>query len=259
MGRHKRATVGVKAERHAKQVAARLGKALRDGRLAVRLTQSQAATRAGIAQSTWSRLENDADPCFTLATWDRAAFAVGASIEAYLRGASAADLPRDSIHLRNQELIIRSAVPGGWRPLPEELIDREARTSRAADVLLHRRRHLQPAEYALMEVIDWFDDVGAPIRDWGRRLAAVERYAIARMVGDEPLPQASGCWVVRATQRNRRLIREHANFFRGRFAGSGREWLSALTDPGTHIPTEPALIWVSVGGDRLFSARLGRE
>jgi hypothetical protein len=76
-----------------------------------------------------------------------------------------------------------------------------------------------------MEVIDWFSDVGAPIRDWARRLDAVDRYAVARMVGDDELPRTSGCWVVRATRRNRLLLGAHSNLFRARFPGSGRLWL----------------------------------
>ena len=220
------------------------------------LTQREASARAGISQGTWSKLETDRDPRYTLGTWDRACFAVGTQLEAYLPRASSAGHPRDAVHLKNQELIIRTAIPGGWGALPEELIDREARTSRAADVLLHRRRRPTPAEYALMEVIDWFDDVGAPMRDWSRRLEAVERYSIARMIGDDELPRVSGCWVVRATNRNRTLIAEHRNLFRSRFPGSGAAWLDALTDPAKPMPNEPALLWVNVDGTKLFPARL---
>jgi hypothetical protein len=138
---------------------------------------------------------------------------------------------------------------------PEEFIDREARTSRAADVLLYRRRPGQPAEYALWSVTDWIDDVGAIVRDFVRRVDAVERYAIAH--ADEHMPRAGGCWVVRATQRNRRLIGEHRHFFSARFPGSGRAWLASLTIAEAPLPREPALIWVSVNGERLFPARLG--
>ncbi len=82
-----------------------------------------------------------------------------------------------------------------------------------------------------MEVIDWFADVGAPLRDWSRRLDAVDRYAVARMRPDDELPMISGCWVVRATRRNSELLTEHRNLFRSRFPGSGHAWLHALTDP----------------------------
>jgi transcriptional regulator with XRE-family HTH domain len=243
------------ADRHASDLSKRLGAALRDARSVNRLTQREAGARAGISQGTWSKLENNEDSRYTIGTWDRACFAVGTQLEAYVPKASAADLPRDAVHLKSQELIIRTATPGGWAALPEEMIDRDARTSRAADVLLHRRRPPTDAEYALMEVIDWFDDVGAPMRDWSRRLDAVERYAIGRMAGEDELPRVSGCWIVRATKRNRTLIADHRNVFRSRFPGDGAAWLNALTKPDAPMPTEPALLWVTVDGTKLFPVR----
>jgi len=227
---------------------------LRDARTAQRVTQQRASQRAGLSQSTWSYLEIGGDGRTTLATWSCAALAVGGRLDAYVRQASAADVPRDAVHLRNQELIIRTALDGGWSALPEQQIDRHAATSRSADVLLHRRR--ASPEYALVEVVDWFDDVGRVVRDWDRRLAAVEAYAIARMLGDDAMPISGGCWVVRATQRNRRLLAEHRHFFHARFPGSGRAWLQALTDRGHSLPAQPAMLWASVSGERLFPARL---
>jgi hypothetical protein len=219
------------------------------------MTQAAAARRAGLKQTTWSRLEVDRDPGYTVLTWDRAAFAVGASRDAFIRGGSAADRPRDAVHLKAQELTIRVSRPGGWSHSPKEMIDRDARTSRAADVLLYRRRPARPSEYALMEVIDWFADVGAPLRDWSRRLDAVDRYGVSRMRPDDELPVTSGCWIVRATKRNRLLIAQHRNLFRSRFPGSGRAWLVAVTDATIPMPSSPALLWVTVSGERLFPVR----
>jgi transcriptional regulator with XRE-family HTH domain len=234
----------------------KLGAMLRDGRTQRGWTQAQAAARAGISRSEWSGLELGRRPA-TLLTINRAAFAISGGLAAYVQQASAADQPRDAVHLHNQELIIRTALAGGWRALPEEPIDRDARTSRAVDVLLYRRRLGEPAEYAMVEVIDWFSDVGEPIREWSRRLAALERYAIARMAGDDPLPTTGGCWVVRGTQRNRRLVREHRHFFRARFAGSATAWLEALAGPTAPMPPTPSLLWAAVDGRRLTAARLG--
>ncbi len=227
---------------------------MREARRRAGLTQAQAARRAGLSQSTWSRLETEADARYTIATWDRAAFAVGTTLNAYLPETSAAAAPRDAVHLKAQELVIASTRPGGWHGLPEEQIDVVSRTSRFADVLLSRPRY-QPVEVALIEIIDWFDDVGVPMREWPRRLEAVEGRAIGQMVGGMDVPRVSGCWVVRATRRNRELVGQHANLFRARFPGSGRAWLAALADPAAKMPSEPALLWVSVSGDRLFAAR----
>jgi len=236
----------------------KIGKMLRDGRTRERLTQNTAAGAAGISQGEWSDLERG-DKSATLATLNRAAFAVGGSVDAWIKQTSAAAMPKDAVHLRNQELVIRLSTTGDWTPLPEEFLDREARTSRAADVLLWRRSAQNAAqrEYALWSVTDWIEDVGAVVRDFTRRLAAVDRYAVARMQDAEPVPSTGGCWLVRATQRNRQLVAEHRHFFRGRFPGSGRAWLASLGDPATPLPKEAGLVWVSVGGDRVFAARLG--
>jgi len=245
------------ADRSSDELAARVGLMLRDARRQRGLTQTAAARLAGVSSSTWSWLEIGRDGRITLATLNRAAMAVGTSLNVYVRQASAATQPRDAVHLRHQELVIKTVKAGLWLPLPEEPIDRDARTSRAADVLLCRRLSGERACYALVEIWDWLDDVGAAIREWGRRLDATERYAIARMVNDDPLPRTSGIWVLRATRRNRQLVNEHRGFFRARFPGSANAWLAALADATRQMPTQPALLWVNVAGDRLYPARLG--
>ena len=255
MGRNsRRATIAGVSERHAADLAMRLGAALRNARRHAKLNQAEAAARAGLSQTTWSSLEVDRDPRYTLLTWDRAAHAVGSTLDAFIKGASAADQPRDLAHLKGQELLITSAASGGWTSLAEEFIDRDARSSRAADVLLHRHIPPHPPDYALMEIFDWFPDLGDPMRAWSSRLDAVERYAISRM-GSETLPHVSGCWVVRATQRNKQLFKDLSGVFASRFPADPRRWLRALTTPDVQMPEDAALLWVTVSGDRLFGSR----
>lgn len=146
---------------------------------------------------------------------------------------------------------MRTAVSGGWSPSPEVQLDRHAAASRWADVVLRRM-----LDHALVEVIDLFTDVGAAGRDWQSRLEALERHAIARMTGDD-LPSVSGVWLVRATRRNRQLVNDHRLFFRALMPGSGAAWLAALTRPDAPMPRQPALLWVTVNGDRIYPARLG--
>ncbi len=165
-------------------------------------------------------------------------------------------MPRDSVHLRTQELVARTAEGGAWRSIPEFAIDDAARGSRSLDLWLERRTGPgRGVEVVAIEVMDWFDDVGARFRDWDRRLERVRQLAIATRTidGDDgPVqPRVSGCWVVRATNRNRRLLRDHATLFDSRFPGSGRRWLDALTG-GADMPLKPAILWVSVDGTRLF-------
>lgn len=243
-----------RADRHATDLSGRLGAALRNARVRAGLSQAAAARRAGITQQTWSALEIDRDARYTLATWDRAAHAVGTTLNAYLPQATAANQPRDAVHLRNQELVLRTALAGGWRGVPEQALDRELTRSRHGDVVL-RRQTMNAAEWCLTEVVDWVADVGESVRDFDRRLAALDRYAVARIRGEHAVPRSGGIWLLRATERNRRLVAEHHEFFRGRFPGSGRAWLAALTHDNASMPDAPALLWVDVKGTRIFAAR----
>jgi transcriptional regulator with XRE-family HTH domain len=259
MGRRKlprRTPTQAAADRAGEALAAKLGSMLRDGRGRLRMTQAVAADRAGMSRGRWGDLEARRDAGVPIATWSRAASAVGGGLDAWIKQTSAADLPKDAVHLGHQELIIRLSVGGAWQSLPEEFIDREARTSRAADVLLTRKAADGVREYAIWDVRDWIDDVGAAVRDFMRRLDAVDRLAIARMVADDQVPRIGGCFVVRATTRNRTLVKDHSHFFSARFPGSGRAWLESLQDPLAPLPREPGLVWVAVNGERLFAARL---
>ena len=254
MGRNSRATSAGPADRHASDLAQRLGAALRDARHRARLTQREAARRAGIAQATWSSLEIERDPRFTLATWDRAAFAVGTSLNAYFPQTTAADVPRDAVQLKAQELVIATAARGGWHGTAEAQLDSLAQTSRFGDVVLERP-HRAPRDIALVEIIDWFADVGSQLREWPRRLEALERRAIGRMLEGEDVPNISGCWLLRATKRNRDLVGRHSNLFRSSFPGSGRAWIAAITRATSPMPNQPGLVWVAVDGERFYAPR----
>jgi hypothetical protein len=80
------------------------------------------------------------------------------------------------------------------------------------------------------------------------------------MTRDDPgtgapiLPRIGGCWVLRATRRNREMVREHQRVVRASFQGSGAAWIRALTTP-TPIPEHHALLWVSVDGRKLWASR----
>ena len=62
--------------------------------------------------------------------------------------------------------------------------------------------------------------------------------------------------VVRATRRNRALVREFSGLFRARFPATRRAWLAALGSEGVSMPDAAGFIWTDVGGTRLFEARL---
>jgi hypothetical protein len=201
------------------------------------MTQTAAASVAGLSQSCWSDLERGRGANVSLRVWVRAGDAVGSDLRAYLERASAADQPRDAVHLRHQELIARTATTGGWQVRPEASLG----DAGVADLLLTR-----PLELALLEAWNWFADVGEALRSWDRKL---ER------LGARTNSAVSGCWVVRSTQRNRALVGDHRTLFTARFAGGAAEWMAALTDAGAPMPQQPGLLWVSVKGDRLFPSR----
>ncbi|MFI5254766.1 MAG: hypothetical protein ACHQ15_04845 [Candidatus Limnocylindrales bacterium] len=186
--------------------------------------------------------------------WTRVARAANSDLRAYLERATAADQPRDAVHLRAQELIVRTASLGGWQAHPERAIDLDPGRSRAVDLVLTRR-----PELALIEVFDWMEDAGEAFRSWDRRLASVEARAIALAPPgtDATALRTSGVWVMRATHTNRPLVRDHRALFKARFPGSGAAWLRALAERDRSMPETPALLWISVNGSRLFPARLG--
>jgi transcriptional regulator with XRE-family HTH domain len=241
-------------------VAGYLGRALRDARKTARRTQAELASIAGVAQTTESKLERGEDADVSLLVWTRVARAAGSDLRAYLERATATDQPRDAVHLRAQELIVRTAEGGGWRAQPERAIDLDPGRSRAGDVVLTRgRAPMNVDELALVEVFDWIDDAGEAFRSWDRRLATVEARAIALAPpgADAATIRSAGFWVLRATRTNRRLVAAHRAIFRARFPGSGAAWLRALGKEHEPMPQAPALLWISVKGDRLYPARLG--
>jgi transcriptional regulator with XRE-family HTH domain len=141
----------VQADERAGQLAAFLGRSLLDARRKRALTQAMAAERAGISQSAWSSLERGRGAGISLRVWERACDAVYADLRAYLEGASAAEQPRDAAHLRQQELVARIAAGGGWSVGSEAAIGGAG----VADLVLRR-----PSETALVEIWNWFADVG---------------------------------------------------------------------------------------------------
>ena len=86
--------------------------------------------------------------------------------------------------------------------------------------------------------------------------------AVGRLEGAKTRPdetggvRVAGCWVVRATRRNRQLVHEHETIFAARFPESGRQWLTAMEHAEASMPERSGLLWTGVAGDRLFSGRL---
>jgi transcriptional regulator with XRE-family HTH domain len=227
-------------------IAKRVGTGLHESRLAVRLTQAVASRRAGVSQSTWSRIERGATTSTSLETLAACAAAVDTQLACFIEARPGADLPRDIEHLRRQELVIATAQPGGWSARPEFGIDPAERRSRAVDVLLERGAG---REIAVVEVVDLLADAGADLRGLADKVSAIRR-------ASPPHCRVSGLLVLRATGRNRATVAELAGLFAARFPASSRAWLDALTHPSSRMPDGDGLLWSTVKGDRLQVARL---
>jgi transcriptional regulator with XRE-family HTH domain len=242
------------ADDRAGNVATYLDRSLLEGRRQKGATQAEMSKGAGIAPSTWSKLETGDGADVSIVVWARAARVIGGDLHAYIDGTTATDQPRDAVHLRAQELVVRTATNGGWIARPEAAIDLDPGRSRAVDVVLARG-----ADVALVEIYDWLPDVGEAFRSWDRRQATVEARAIALAPpgADATEIRVSGIWVLRATRVNRRLVSDYRALFRARFPGSAAAWLTALERPDRRMPAEPALLWITIRGDRLIPARLG--
>ena len=228
-------------------LARRLGTALRYARLAAGLSQRHVAAKVGLSQQEVSRLELGRGTDAGLDTWAALAMAVGLQLAAFLERAPGASLPRDIEHLRRQDLVIRTSAPGGWDPLPEDLLPDGTPHPRSIDVSLVRPRR---REAAVIEVWDLILDGGAAMRGLeGKVLAVRERLG--------PGWNVQGLLLVRGTRRNHSLVGDLAALFAARYPASSQAWLRAVADPDAPLPTAGGFAWTDVAGTRLIAARLG--
>ncbi|HEX9044732.1 MAG TPA: helix-turn-helix transcriptional regulator [Candidatus Limnocylindrales bacterium] len=226
----------------AAEVCRRLGIALREARRSRRLRQVDVAEAAGISQSYVSRMERGHGTAASVTTWASVGEAVGLRLAAFFEDAPGATRPRDYEHLKRQELVIRTAKPGGWLAMPEMPVDPNAVRSRSVDVALRRID-----EIAVIEVWDLLDDVGAALRGLDAKVAAVARA--------HPGATVRGVIILRRTTRNRQLVREFSALFAAKLPADAGSVLRAFTDPRTCLPRADALLWSDVAGERLIAPR----
>ena len=235
-------------------VAARLGVGLREARRDAHRTQAEVGHAAGVSQTLVSALERGHGAGATIETWACLAAAVGEQFVGFLERAPGADRPRDMEHLRRQSALIELASAGGWSALPELAVDPGLTRGRSIDVALVRRA---TREAVVVEVWDWFDDVGAGLRSLDAKCAALA----TRFAGGSSDPtrwHVRGLYVVRGTRRNRRLVDELRPLFAARFPASSISWLRTLAEPTHAMPASDGLLWTNRGG-ALAASRLGRH
>jgi len=231
----------------------RLGAELRASRRRRELSQAAVAQRASLSTSSVSDIERGWGGSYSLDALQLVARVVGRTALIKLTADSQTE-PADAGHLAIQELVLRLGRAAGFART-FELPTRPADPARSADVGLRddRRRLL-----ILVECWNTIADVGAAARASERKRAEAEELALA----SGPLgPDGSvrpyrvrGCWVVRASARNRALVARYPEVFATRFPGSSVGWSSALTS-GAEPPPEPGLVWCDVAATRLIAWR----
>jgi transcriptional regulator with XRE-family HTH domain len=226
---------------------ARLGSEVRASRRRRRLTQAALGARAGVVQSTVSQVERGLGGTLSVDVWQRLFASLGRRLLLDAARDPMAE-PADAGHLRVQELVLRLGRGRGVRG-DFELPTRPSDPSRSADVSLRddRTRRL-----ILVECWNSIGDVGAAARSTSRKLAEAAELAVA-LGGERPYAVA-GCWVVRATARNRQLVASYPEVFAARLPGSSERWVRAL-DAGDAPPPEPGLVWCDINATRLFAWR----
>jgi transcriptional regulator with XRE-family HTH domain len=232
----------------------RLGVGLREARQSAGLTQHELAVRSEISQARVSEIERGDGWATSVLTWARLAAAVGEQLVVFLEHAPGSDRPRDIEHLRRQSAVIEIARTGGWSGLPELAIDPAAPRSRSIDVALVRRAR---REAVVVEIWDWFDDVGAGLRGLDAKIGVLATRLASQSTGPVPW-RVRGLYVVRGTRRNRRLVDELRPLFSARFPGSALAWVEALAVPGRAMPPADGLLWSDASGT-LTASRLGRR
>jgi transcriptional regulator with XRE-family HTH domain len=224
------------------------GAKVRAARRRRRWTQTALGRRAELSQQTISQLERGDGATLSVAAWKRVALALDVPLELRI-GRDRLEETRDAGHLAMQELVLRLGRRVGYGRT-FELATRPSRPGAWADVGLvdHVRRRL-----ILVECVNVIDDIGSAVRASDRKQAEAAQLAVS--LGDDSAAYAvHGCWLVRAARRNRQLIGRYPELFAGRFPGSSRGWVRALTI-GSPPPMERGLIWCDLAATRVFEWR----
>lgn len=247
MPNRKRTRLAVAAEYRNREQLARLGAEVRAGRERKRATQRDLGALVGISQSAVSRAERGLGGGLTVDLWQRLGLAVGRPLDVRLQRDVLGETA-DAGHLAIQELVLRLGRRAGYSGT-FELHTRPTEPWRSVDVgLLDERR----GRLVLVECWNTIGDVGAAVRSSERKRAESDVLAVARF--GERTPIVATVWVVRASARNRALVRRYPEVFATTFRGSSQTWLAALVESAPP-PPETGLVWCDVAATRLFAWR----
>ena len=232
--------------RRASAIADRLGTALRAARLRAGLTQAAVAEEAGMTQGWVSEAERGQGASGSVETWASLAASVGLQLAAFFETAPGAAPPRDLQHLRRQKVAVEVSAPGGWSAHPEFQLRAADGSHRFVDVLLERT--LLAREVLVVEIVDLLADIGDDMRGLERKVDAVREL--------RPDARVAGLLIIRATNRNRAVVRELGALLGSRFS-SGPAWLRALKT-NAPLPAGDGILWSASQSGELGSVRLAR-
>ena len=246
-GRGRRPTVVVEAKRRTRERRTRLAGRIRTARLRRGWTQAMLGGKCGFGRQVIGRAERG-EGRLDLESLERIAIALDMPLIVDLGREAIVDV-RDAGHLAIQELVLRLGRAAGYR-VRFELATKSTEPWHSSDVVLE-----DATRTTLIDVECWnsMDDIGAAARSSTRKQSQLAEQAVASW-GHRG--RAAVVWVVRATLRNRTLLRRYPEVFATRFPGSSRRWLSALLE-GTEAPDEPGLVWSDIGASQLFEWRKG--
>ncbi len=237
--------MATEAARRSREQRAQLGGEVRQSRQRRNWTQDELAERAGISRHVVGRIER-ATTRLDVDALQRIGVALDRRLEIRL-GRDVLEHPADAGHLAMQELILGLGREIGFTG-SFELPTRPAEPWRSIDVVL-----ASPTRRIMILTECWntFGDIGAAARASMRKAAELAAIAAGRW-GPDAL--VAVVWVVRGTARNRALLARYPEVFAGRFPGSSRSWVDALTR-GETPPAEPGLVWCDVAATRLVEWR----
>ncbi len=236
----------------AQVIAINLGRAVRAGRVRVRLTQADLARRVGVKQAWISRIELGHGSGVPLELWVALGVALGSPLAITLSWPLGEPRePADAGHLAMQERLLELARAIG-RAASFELPTRSSNPRASIDVCVRDRRH---RVILIQEVWNTFGDLGAAVRSTNRKIA--EASDLAATIDDGPPYLVAAVWAVRPSAANRRLVARYPQIFRSAFPGSSRAWVATLTT-GAPPPTRPGLVWLDPASGRVTAWRRGR-
>jgi transcriptional regulator with XRE-family HTH domain len=222
-----------------------LGRVMRAIRYHLGLTQAQAATKAGVSQSVYSRAECGHLDGMTFGSLERIATALGATLVMDLRfRGGLADRLADAAHATLVGFVVDFLRERGWQ-LELEFTFNVFGERGSVDVLAW---HASTRTLLIVEIKSRFTDLQAMLLSMSRKLRLVPALAREELGWDA---SAVGRVIVAyGTAENRAIAQRHAAIFDASFPARAREIRGWLANPSTPI----AGVWLVSDGIVAFPA-----